>query len=83
MANTDVTQRNQFDRVDLSVPTTGVRVRSRRGLALYVLLALPVLAALVWAAVDRIDGWPQVVVLGAIVLTAIGAIIALDPLRRG
>ena len=27
MANMTVNQRNQFDRVDLSVPTTGVHVR--------------------------------------------------------
>jgi hypothetical protein len=83
MANMDITQRNQFERVDLSVPTTGVRLRSRRGLAAYLLLALPLLAAMAWAAAERIDGWPQLAVLGAIATTAIGLIIAVDPLRRG
>jgi hypothetical protein len=83
MANMDITQRNQFERFELGVPSTGVRVRSRRWILAYVLLAVPLLAAMTWAAVDRIDGWPQVVVLGAIVTTAIGAMIALDPLRRG
>jgi hypothetical protein len=83
MANMDVTQRTQFERADLQVPTTGVRVRSRRGLAIYTLLALPLLAAMIWATIDRIDGWAQIVVLAMIVVTAIGAIIALDPKRRG
>lgn len=83
MANMDITQRTQFERVDLSVPTTGVGLRSRRGLAVYMLLAVPLLAAMIWATIDRIDGWPQLAVLGAIVTTAIGAFIALDPLRRG
>jgi hypothetical protein len=82
MANMEITQRNQFERVDLSVPSTGVRLRSRRGLAAYTLIALPLLAAMVWATVERLDGWPQLAVLGAIVATAIGAMIALDPLRR-
>jgi hypothetical protein len=83
MAHMDITQRNQFERVELSVPTTGVQLRSRRGLAIYTLLALPLLAAMIWATIDRLDGWPQLAVLGAIVTTAIGAMIALDPLRRG
>jgi hypothetical protein len=83
MANMDVTQRTQFERVDLSVPSTGVRVRSTRFLVAYTLIALPILGALSWAAVARLDGWSQFVVLGAIVATAVGAMIALSPTRRG
>jgi hypothetical protein len=83
MANMDVTQRTQFERADLSVPTTGVRVRSGRFLVAYTVIALAILGALSWATVERLDGWSQIVVLAAIVMTAIGAIIALNPKRRG
>ena len=53
MANMTVNQRTQFDRVDLSVPTTGVRVRNRRPLIVYTVIAAAVLAALVYATVGR------------------------------
>ena len=35
MANMNVNQRTQFDRVDLSVPTTGTQVRDRRRLIVF------------------------------------------------
>jgi fatty acid desaturase len=82
MANMTVNQRTQFDRVDLSVPTTGVRVRNRAPLILYTVLATCVLGALGYATVVAIDGWAKAVVLGAIMLTAVGAMIAVNPLRR-
>jgi hypothetical protein len=82
MANMTVNQRTQFDRVDLSVPTTGVQVRSRRGLAIYSALALAALGALTYATITLIDGWAQAIVFGFILLTAVGAMIAVSPARK-
>jgi fatty acid desaturase len=83
MANMSVNQRTQFDRIDLSVPTTGVRVRDRRPLVAFTLISVAILAALVYATAVAIDGWAKAVVLGVIMLTAVGAMIAVNPLRRG
>jgi hypothetical protein len=49
----------------------------------FVALAGVLLAALVYAAAWGIDGWPQGLVLGVIVLTTIGLMIAVSPTRRG
>ena len=38
MSNMTVNQRTQFDRVDLSAPTTGIQVRSARSLIAYTVL---------------------------------------------
>jgi fatty acid desaturase len=83
MANMSVNQRTQFERVDLSVASTGTRVRSRRPLIIYTVLALLVLGALSYATVKAIDGWATAVVLAMIFVTTIGVMIALDPLRKG
>ena len=83
MANMDTTQRTQLARVDLSVPTTGVRVRSPRILAAFTTVGVLILAALVYTTIEVIEGWAQVVVLAAIFATAIGAMIAISPSRRG
>jgi hypothetical protein len=83
MANMNVNQRTQFERAELSVPSTGVRVRNRKPLIAYTALALIILAALCYATIQAIDGWAQAVVLAMIVVTTIGVMIALDPLRRG
>jgi hypothetical protein len=83
MANMNVNQRNQFERAELSVPSTGVHVRNRKPLIAYTALALIILGALSYATVKAIDGWAQAVVLAMIVVTTIGVMIALDPLRRG
>jgi fatty acid desaturase len=83
MANMDITQRTQLDRVDLSVQTTGTHVRDRRPLIAYTVFALAVLTALTYALVEVFDGWAHAVVLGGIVTATIGLIIAVDPLRRG
>lgn len=82
MANMTVNQRNQFERIDLSVPTTGVQVRRRRALVITNVIALALVAILGYAAAERLDSWSRWVVLGAIVLTVIGAMIALSPNRR-
>ena len=81
MSNMTVNQRNQYERATLSAPT-GVQVRNPRRLVAFSVIAVVVLGFLAWAAIDKIDGWAQGVVLGAIVLTAIGAMIALSPNRK-
>ena len=83
MANMTVNDRNSYDRVELSTPTTGVHVRDPRRLVAFSAVAAVILAALTYATIETIDGWAQGVVLGVIVLTAIGAMIALSPNRRG
>ncbi len=83
MANMSVNQRTQLDRVDLSVPTTGVQVSNRRPLIAFTVIATAVCAALAYAAVTVIDGWAQAIVLGMIMLIAVGAMIAVSPDRRG
>jgi hypothetical protein len=83
MANMSVNQRTQFDRVDLSVPTTGVRVRNRVPLVAFTVIAGAIAAALIYATAVAIDGWAKAVVLGVIMLTTVGAMIAVNPLRRG
>ena len=81
MANMNVNQRTQFERVDLTVPSTGTHVRNRRRLVIFNVIALAIFGALAYATVIAIEGWAQGVVLGVIVLTAIGAMIALSPNR--
>ncbi len=81
MANMTVNQRNQYERATFSAPT-GVAVRNPRRLVIFSGIAGLVLIALGYASVEVIDGWAQIVVLGFIILTAIGAMIALSPNRR-
>jgi hypothetical protein len=81
MSNMTVNQRNQYDRATYSAPT-GVQVRDPRRVAAFSVFAAAVLAVLAYATIQTIDGWAQAVVLGFIVLTAIGAMIALSPNRR-
>jgi hypothetical protein len=75
-------QRMQFERPDLKVATTGVGVRSTRPLVVFMILACLVAAALIYATIQTLDGWAQWVVLGGIVMTVIGAMIAVSPNRR-
>jgi hypothetical protein len=82
MSRMTESQRMQLDRPDLKGPDVSVRTRSNRPLIIYTVIALIVAGALSWAAIERIDGWAQAVVLAAIVLTTIGMIIAVNPARR-
>ena len=82
MSNMTVNQRTQFDRVDLSAPTTGIQVRSARGLTVYTIASALLIGGLTWANITLIDGWAQVIVVGFILLTAVGAMIAVSPSRR-
>lgn len=82
MANMSVNQRAQLERVDLTVPTTGVRVRHRRYVIAFTIVIGLVAVALGYATAVAIDGWARAVVLGMIIVTVIGAMIALSPRRR-
>ena len=47
------------------------------------MIAAAILGAFAYATVVAIDGWAKAVVLGVILLTAVGAMIAVNPVRRG
>ena len=81
MANMEVQQRNQFERIDLSVPSTGVQLRSGRGLTIYAVVSTAILVALGYAAVREISDWAGAVVLGVILLNVVGLMIAVRPGR--
>jgi hypothetical protein len=82
MSNMTQNQRAQFERATYA--GTGERIRrgSERGVAIYNLVAIAIGAVLSYAAVSAIDNAWQWVVLGAIVLTTIGFMIAVNPARR-
>ncbi len=82
MSNMTVNQREQFERVDLSVPTTGVHVRHRNAVIAYSVIAAALVAAMGYATVALIDGWARAIVFGVILLTVVGAMIAVSPNRR-
>ena len=84
MGNMDSTQRSQMERLDLgdARSTRLLRAQSRNWALIYMLLALPILGALVYATVAGIESWWQVLVLAVIVLTAVGMMIAISPNRR-
>ena len=82
MANTDITQRSQYERKDLLAGGEGIRRGSERGAAIYNMIALVVAGLLGAVAVATIDNWSQWVVLGVIIVTMIGFMIAVSPNRR-
>jgi fatty acid desaturase len=81
MSNMTVNERNEFDRANYSGSAERIRRGSERGAAIYNVVALIIGAALCVAAVSVIDGWAQWIVLGAIVATVIGFMIAVSPNR--
>ena len=81
MANMETQQRTQFERIDLSVPSTGVHLRSGRGLVVYAAVSTAILIALGYAAVKEISDWAGAVVFGVILLNLVGLIIAVRPGR--
>ncbi len=82
MANMTVNQRAQYERAELSVATTGVQVRSGRALTVYTVTGVAIIGLLGYASVALIDGWARAIVLGFIMLTVVGAMIAVSPNRR-
>ena len=83
MGNLDVTQRTQVERTDLLAGGEGIRRGSERGAATYNAVALVVAGILCAAAAAVIESWAQWVVLGMILFTTLGFMIALNPNRRG
>jgi hypothetical protein len=82
MANTDITSRAQYERSDLLAGGEGIRRGSERGAAIYSVVALIVGIGLSVVAVATIENWAQWLVLGVIVVTTIGFMIAVSPNRR-
>jgi 1,4-dihydroxy-2-naphthoate octaprenyltransferase len=83
MANTDITQRSQYERSDLLAGGEGIRRGSEKGAAIYSVIALIVGVALAVVAVSTIENWAQWVVLGVIVVFTGALMFALGPNRRG
>jgi fucose permease len=83
MANMSTQDRAQYERPDLAGPDRTLRVTNRRPVLAFVAVSAILLAALAYAVVWGIKGWAQGLVLGVIVLTAIGLMIAVSPTRRG
>jgi hypothetical protein len=83
MANTDITQRSQYERSDLLAGGEGIRRGSERGSAIYSVIALIIGIGLCVAALSTIENWAQWVVLGVIVVTTFALMVALGPNRRG
>jgi hypothetical protein len=75
-------QRMQFERPDLRERNTGVRVKSTRAMGILLVILSAIAIALGWATIEALNGWAMWVVLGAIVMTVIGAMIAVSPNRE-
>lgn len=82
MANMDVTQRRQLERKDLLAGGEAIRHGAERASRIYSVVALIVAAILASIAIATIDSWAQWLVLGAIIVTTIGFMIAISPNRR-
>jgi 1,4-dihydroxy-2-naphthoate octaprenyltransferase len=83
MANTDITQRSQYERSDLLAGGEGIRRGSEKGAAIYSVIALIIGIALAVVAVTTIENWAQWVVLGVIVVFTGALMFALGPNRKG
>jgi NAD/NADP transhydrogenase beta subunit len=82
MGNLDITQRNQLERSTLA-DGGSLRRGSERGAAVYSVVTLAIGIALGAVALSTIESGAQWIVLGVIVATTIGFMIALSPTRRG
>jgi hypothetical protein len=85
MANMSANDRSQYERAELGY-SKGDRLlsaRSKRWPLIYMGLMVPLLACGIYAVVAGIDHWWQALVLGVIVMTTIGLMIAISPNRRG
>ena len=82
MSNMTVNQRDQYDRATYAGSAERIRHGSERGTTIFNVIAVIVAAALCFTAITVIDGWSQWVVLGVIVFTTVGVMIAISPNRR-
>jgi hypothetical protein len=83
MANTDITQRTQYERTDLLAGGEGLRRGSERGAAIYTVFALIADGVLAATAIATIDSWAQWLVLGVIVVFTAAVAGAIGPNRVG
>jgi 1,4-dihydroxy-2-naphthoate octaprenyltransferase len=83
MANTDITQRAQYERSDLLAGGEGIRRGSEKGAAVYSVIALVIGIALSVTAVATIQSWAQWLVLGVIVAFTVALMVAIGPNRSG
>ncbi len=83
MANTDITQRAQYERSDLLAGGEGIRRGSEKAAAVYSVIALVVGIALGVAALATIESWAQWIVLGVIVVFTVAVMAAIGPERKG
>ncbi len=83
MANTDITQRSQYERSDLLAGGEGLRRGSEKGAAVYSVIALIVGIVLSIVALSTINSWAQWLVLGVIVVFTVALMAALGPNRKG
>jgi hypothetical protein len=82
MANMTSSDRAQYERPDLAGPDRTMRVTNRRPVIAFTVFALVLLGVLVYAVAWGVDSWWQGLVLGVIVLTTVGLMIAVSPTRR-
>lgn len=81
MPNMELQQRNQVERIDLSVPSTGISLKSNRGMLVYAAISTAILIALGYAAIKELADWAGAIVLGVIILNLVGLMIAVRPGR--
>ncbi|HEY7122264.1 MAG TPA: hypothetical protein VH329_06860, partial [Solirubrobacterales bacterium] len=77
MANTDITQRSQYERSDLLAGGEGIRRGSEKGAAVYSIIALVIGIVLAYAALKTIDNWAQWLVFGVIVVFTVAIAVAI------
>jgi hypothetical protein len=82
MSNMTQNQRAQFERATYAGSAERIRRGSERGASIYSAIAGLIGLALCFAAITVIDGWWQWLVMGAIVFTTVGFMIAVSPNRR-
>jgi fatty acid desaturase len=83
MANSDITQRSQYERSDLLAGGEGIRRGSEKASAIYSVVALIIGIALCVVALSTIESWAQWLVLGVIVVFTVALMAALGPNRKG
>lgn len=83
MANTDITQRAQYERTDLLAGGEGIRRGAEKGAAIYTVITLVIGVVLGIAAIAAIDNWAQWLVLGVIVVFTAALMAAIGPDRGG
>lgn len=81
----ELSERMMVERYELGNAQEDAALRSHGGLSVGVLtLALTAIAAtLIVATVEAFDGWAHLIVLGGLMTTVVGLMIAISPNRRG